>query len=613
MLKLWNNLEKSFNEPLCYWVTVILASFWAALPLWSVDFIPIQDLPGHLATVRVWGELGDPESVFFGRYFHPEWLLPNALFFYAVRLLSVLLEINIAAKVVLSAYVFLLPVSMGAFFRSCGGSRWLGLMGLWLVYNDLFAHGFVSFVLGIPLLFFFLVHAQAYVKEPSRRKGATVALFLVVCFLCHAQIFLQACFFGLVLILLSWEGWRMLGVRALPFVLGSIPFLAWFFRFFVYPPSGGVAEVTFGGLESELGFKWADPERLVSQLLNNSMMRFDSQADEAALLLMILSLLLLLWSRRGPAEPTEGQKRPSGMRAYTVECLTVAALAGYMLLPLHMKGQAEISSRFLPFVLMLLPGWGAIPRKKVAAIGVMLVVLLGSAVFHKNVKNHFVDYEGQEMGDIRGMMALLDETDRLAYLRPDRKHRIVKRGASWYLDSYHMVLNGGLNRMPFHVIYPHHTVVFPQAAPPRVHEVKIHHFPGSNRSKWYTHVLVYSKGKPNFRGRDRNRMSLLAHTGSLWLYRLIIQKDPPPRVDKQPRKKPLNGSNLTTFKSGSKYLDRLVRMARAQVLKEEREKRRKEDVRKRDLERRKERKRKKSKKKRSKKKGKRSKPKKAPK
>jgi hypothetical protein len=586
---------------------------WAALPLWSVDFIPIQDLAGHLATVRVCGELGNTESVFFGRYFHPEWLLPNALFFYAVRLLSLVMEINIAAKVVLSAYVFFLPVSMGAFFRSCGGSRWLGLMGLWLVYSDLLAHGFVSFVLGIPLLFFFLVYAQDYVKQPSKKKGCIVVLFLVVCFLCHAQIFLQACLFGLVLTLLSWDGWRMLGVRILPYVFGSIPFFAWFLRFFMYPPSDGVAEVTFGGLESELGFKWANPERLISQFLDNSMMRFDSQADETALLLMILSLLVLLWARRGSVVSIHGDSRQSGgLRNHTVECLTVAALAGYILLPLHMKGQAEISSRFLPFVLMMLPGWGAIPRKPVAAVAIILMVVVGSGLFHRDVKEHFQEYEAQEMGDLRGMMSLLDEKDRLAYLRPDRKHRIVKRGASWYLDSYHMVLNGGLNRMPFHVIYPHHTVIFPQAAPPRVHEVKIQHFPGSERARWYTHVLVYSKGKPNFRGRERNKMSLLAHTGSLWLYRLIIQQRDPPDVDKQPRKKTVKALDVESFRSGSRFLDRLVRMARAQVLREEREKKRKEAVRKRKEERRKELKRKRAKRKRSKTKRTKSKVKKAP-
>jgi hypothetical protein len=262
-----------------------------------------------------------------------------------------------------------------------------------------------------------------------------------------------------------------------------------------------------------------------------------------------------------------------------------------------MKGQAEISSRLLPFILMMLPGWGALPTRRIGAVALVLFIVIGSGRFHKEVGEHFREYEAEEMGDLRGMFSLLDENDRLAYLRPDRKHRNLKRGASWYLDSYHMVLNGGLNRMPFHVIYPHHTVIFPQVAPPRVHEVKIHHFPGSDRARWYTHVLVFSKDKPNFRGREKKRLSLMAHTGSLWLYQLKHLEKKKPDLNNRSWKKTRREVGPTSLRSGSRFLDRLVRVAKARILREERKAKRKEALEKRKEKNRKKRKKQKKKKK----------------
>jgi hypothetical protein len=526
-------------EPVVFWGLLLTGAAIAAVPLWAVDFVPFQDLPGHLATVRAMQDMDSPGSPLHGLYFSPNWLLPNAIFFYLTSIVAAFVSIPIAAKVVLSLYCLALPASLAVLFHAFGRSRWLALFGLWYIYNDPFGYGFAAFALGLPLLFFWLAAAHRHANSPSARLGAWVAVGLWLLFLAHAQVFLTAGLFGVAMLIAAPPRLAHCWGRIWPYLLGSVPFLAWFFRFFVFPPNVGVAEVTFGGLHSALGFRWASPNQLLDGFRNDILMGLQGNADEAALLAVGGATMLLLACRREPRGSTGAQ------RSWMLEVLTLTAALGYVALPLHMQGQALISSRFLPIVAMLLLGWGALPKQPWLAAALLGVSFVGASAYHVGVAQAFAHYEAREMGNLRGLMALLGPDDRLAYLRPDRAHRVLDRGSSWYLDSYHMVLNGGLSRMPFHLIYPHHTVVRFDQSPPRVDEVRIQQFPRSETAGWYTHVLVFSAAQPRFGASGRN-LELLGQTGCLWLYRIahppLAEREPPPaggpEIEAEPRRAP---------------------------------------------------------------------------
>ncbi|NUN12543.1 MAG: hypothetical protein HUU55_02775 [Myxococcales bacterium] len=519
--------EKS-SDNVAYWTLMFAGGLVATIPLWVVEFVPLQDLPGHLATVRVLLDLD--QSPFAETYFRPDWLLPNAVYFYLVKWLSYLLPIGIASKLVLSVYCLTLAPSLGALFQSCGRSRWLGLVGLLYVYNDPMSYGFVSFATGIPPMLFTIAIANRHAAHPTPKQGFLLAGLLAVLFLFHAQIFLQACLFGLVLAFLSFDGWKVAWQRIWPIALGSLPFLAWFLRFFVFPQTSARADVTFGGLASETGFRWASPAKLLEEMRNNILISFNAETDELLMLIVLAVTLVLLASRRRRQVVTIGKEVFSAhnRRTFVIEALTFVALLGFVALPLHMKGQALISSRLIPFAAMFLAGWGSLPRNRVLRVLVVATILVTSVWFHLSVAQHFRRYVRYEMGDFQTLMSKLDQNDRLAYLRPERSHRWVDSGASWYLDSYHIVLNGGLSRMPFHVIYPHHTVVYPTKSLPRVNEVRIQQFPASLESRAYTHVLVYSIERPAF-GPKNKWVQMVMHTGNLWLYRIVHPEIKPRR------------------------------------------------------------------------------------
>ncbi len=508
-----------------FWAALVAALLLCLVPLWSVDIVPLQDWPGHLATARVLRDMADPASPYHAMYFRPAWPLPNAIFFYATAWLGHLMPIDVAGKVVLTASLVALPVAAAWLMRALGLSRWLGLASCWFVYNDMVGYGFAAFVTGMPLLLVAAGLLWRQATEPSRGRGVRLAGVFALLFFFHAQVFLMGGLLAVVLAALCLSSGvpdrrrRLVGI-ALPVTVGSVPFLAWFLRFFAFPPRRELAEITFGGLRTGPGFRWASASQLLDELRHGLVLGLHGHADEVAVLCIAGTLLVLLWRRRAPALPDA----PGALR-WVVEAWTTVLFLGFVFLPLHMRGQALISSRLLLPAVLLMMAWGRPPRALWGRVLLALGILAGTGWYEAHLAQAFARYDREELGAFRQLLAALGPADRLAYLRPDRAHRIVERGASWYLDSYHMVFNGGIARMPFHVIYPHHTVVRPGFEPPRVPERSPAQFLRSRAARWYTHVLVYSKRKPSF-GPGAKTLELLGHTGHLWLYALPWARSP---------------------------------------------------------------------------------------
>src|SRR4051812_16500757 len=110
-----------------------------AAPLWVGRYLPLVDLPQHLAITTVLLHHDDPAWV-LARYFEPQRgeLTPYWAHYLALEGLSHAMPVDTAARVFLSLYVFALPWAAMALARALGAPPPVGLLALPLALNGNF-------------------------------------------------------------------------------------------------------------------------------------------------------------------------------------------------------------------------------------------------------------------------------------------------------------------------------------------------------------------------------------------------------------------------------------------------------------------------------------------
>ena len=185
--------SERFATPV-FWSLFVGLALVSLLPLWSVQIPPMQDVWQHLAIVDVIHNYDAPGSVYPEYFILPSTPKPNLAYYYVTHWLGYLFPLQVANKLVVSLYILMFPCSFLYLLRSFGRSRWLSLFSFPLIYNAMFAYGFVAFLLGMPIL---LAGTGAYrrfmvspLDRPFGRHGYQAAGALVLAFFTHAHIFL---------------------------------------------------------------------------------------------------------------------------------------------------------------------------------------------------------------------------------------------------------------------------------------------------------------------------------------------------------------------------------------------------------------------------------------
>src|SRR5689334_11737610 len=127
----------------------LAAAFVASAPAWIVRYPPIQDLPFHLAAIRVIHNMGDP------KYGLEDFVLTlgrtQYVFYYLAGSFLTYFFTAIGANVVLvSAYLGGTLLAMRELLSALGKDERLCLFTVPLVYNVMFMFGLLPFLLGIP-------------------------------------------------------------------------------------------------------------------------------------------------------------------------------------------------------------------------------------------------------------------------------------------------------------------------------------------------------------------------------------------------------------------------------------------------------------------------------
>src|SRR5690554_5358349 len=190
---------------------LILAS---CRPLWLTDWLPLQDLPQHLAAIRVLHDYSLP-GLGFQSWFELTPMSTQYIGFYLLAsLLSFIFEVETATRILIVASVASVPYAMRFLLRTFQRPQWLALFVIPLAYNTNFILGFLNFNAAIPLMIVGLELNVLLHKEVSKKRGTLYAVVASACFLMHVLPF-AILVVGTVLMALS-RDWRVCARRLAP-------------------------------------------------------------------------------------------------------------------------------------------------------------------------------------------------------------------------------------------------------------------------------------------------------------------------------------------------------------------------------------------------------------
>lgn len=442
----------------------LLVALGASVPVWLVAHPAIQDLPQHLAAIRVLGSYGDSELA-FAQYFTVELWRTQYLAYYLVAiLLSWPLGVLLANKVLITASIVGTPYALRMWLRAAHRDERLALLALPLTWNAHLILGFMNFTSAIPLAFVGIALALRLREQWTRRRAVELALVAIVCFYTHVVPF---AFLGLgaALVGLDHRDWRQTWRRWLPLVPASIGALIWT----QLSPAGEstVSAASGGGARGNAVFQSASAN--VSQLTSWLTDVLHSERDDQ--LLVGFGVLMLLaavggLSRAKPSAPRDDVPPPGAVRRRLGLLAPLAALL-YFVTPASYDWIWPINARFpLLAILLAIP---MLPRQRGALGAIVIAGAMGLSVASAaEVSRAFVAFDTEEVGQLDEAIATMPRGARVAGLIYDRASTQVKFSPFIHAVAWVQAENGGAVMFTF-ADFPQSPFVFREdRRPPRV-------------------------------------------------------------------------------------------------------------------------------------------------
>ncbi|HET9599499.1 MAG TPA: hypothetical protein VFP65_28245 [Anaeromyxobacteraceae bacterium] len=340
---------------------VLLAA--AAAPFWAGRFLPFLDLPQHLGLAAVVARLGDPTTAFARYYALDPRLTPYWGYYGAMALLARALPLELANRLLFTAYAVGLPLAAAFALASFGRDRRWAVLTVPLVFHTNLFFGFATFLLSLPLFLLALGLAERHLAAERARAGTAAALAgaSVLVFLFHAQSYLLL---GLcVAVLLAAHahaharGPAWLAARTWPFAPSLALFALWAWRSFVAADHPGAVEHTvrhrtYGG-PGGLGARWEPWREVLARAPERLFGAFNDRSDAwIGLALLAVFTAALAACARGAAADLP---RRRFLHAHRRGLIVLALLASYLFAPMEMNGQWYINPRHLVFAALLAP------------------------------------------------------------------------------------------------------------------------------------------------------------------------------------------------------------------------------------------------------------------
>jgi hypothetical protein len=421
-------------------VLVFLLSLCATAPAWIVRHPPLEDLPTHLAILRVVHSYSDPlyglRDDFQLNLFHTQYLLYYVVGSFLAYVLGVV-KANIA---LMCLYLGGTVVAMRDLLNALGKDERIAIFTLPLLVNVMFMFGFLPFLLGIPVCLFGLASAIRHIERPTRKTGVVLGVVALALFLLHVFPFVL---FGIGFIaLFPWTRPSEWVRAALPVVPAVALALFW-------TASSESAHASLGTL-SNPSAGVAPPDASIQAAAQWSINIFRDSTDE---LYFVMAGVVAL-AAVGLAQGDRDRSKPPS-RAYAVVpivCVVLYFTTG------EYVGDAWLFAQRFPVLALIT----AVPLLRMPAGGRGLLVTvaatavgLGAVV---NVCKHFIQFEREEVGDFDEALAQMAPARRVAGLIFDKASSVVHLAPFLHFVSYYQAEKGGvvqfsnanIRHSPFH-------------------------------------------------------------------------------------------------------------------------------------------------------------------
>ncbi len=481
-----------FDRALC--LALAVATLGCIWPLWSADMLPIVDLPQHLATVRILRDLHTP-GWHLDTYYQLDLARTQYLGWYAVAvLLSQVMTIETAARVLLSLYVLALPFAFVSFLRAHRRDPAWAVLAVPLALNDSLWMGFFNYVTAIPLLFFWLAQTQRQLDAPSTRRWLWLVVLPIAVYFLHAQALLHGVLLVVLTIAVHQHGLRTRsGLRTLAHVLPALLlFAAWALGSAVLTDHAGWGATRAGHNEPSSALLYWPWSLRLSRLPDSLSDLYHDHADQEILLGLVgVAVIgcLLSWLQRSRAA---GERTVPRMGV--PEWASLLTLLVYFAAPTRYKWIYAINSRVVPILAMLLVAVLArahVPRRSLILVpGAVLALALGAlhaerfSLFSLEAKPARELLHQVPMGR-RGVGILFNPTS-----------VVVNNAPYLHFAQYGVLDRGGMADFSF-ANYPQSPVTFVPPGPPNLpprFEKHPERFTMRDHGWWYDWYLVRDFG-----------------------------------------------------------------------------------------------------------------------
>lgn len=422
----------------------------AAVPVWLVEQLPIQDLPQHLAAIRVLHDYGNP-AFGFEPYFEIHLGRTQYLTYYLLtHLLSYPLGLVTANKLVLTAAIVGLPYSLRALLLSLGRDWRLALLAGPLVWNAHLVLGFVNFAAAIPLALWGLAVAVRLRSSWDPKHALLLSGVALVTFYTHVVPF---GFLAVGMLATAWGAGRRSTLRLLSPVL---PALAAALGWALTSPAARTllagAKPTFHPL--------ARSSREVGQWLCDVL---QSKSDDHLMAVWVLLVVAVVVLGTKASEEDALRRTLAGRLAL----LGPVAFVVYFAAPASFDWIWPINGRFALvgalFSLLALPA----PRPKLA-LPVYAGAALISVLFYREVAVAFRRCEREELAGVDVALDSIPMGQRVVGLVWDHGSRFVKWSPYLHAAAMYQAKRGGAVSFSF-AEYPQSPFSFkPENRPPQL-------------------------------------------------------------------------------------------------------------------------------------------------